>query len=489
MSQRYRQHGGVEALHRQGLSDPRQSVLLGSRAEHWRFALVLVLWLIIALLGGAARSDVYPLLVLRPVAVLLAAAVMVGSVQIEWRRWRVPLILLVALAAVMLMQLMPLPPALWQALPQHARLAEAAAAAGVPQPWRPISVSPDLTLNSLVSLFIPAALLVSAAALRDDQRAAMLPAVLAVTGLSAVLGLFQVGTGSELYPYAITNLGRPVGLFANINHQAALLACALPMTAALAVPSRRGLSIVRIAIALTFGGFLVVALLVSGSRGGLVLGVLALAAVPLVVGDRLPWSRRARVTGLAAGAVVLALLAIVAALVGRGVGLERLLATSTADADPRLAYLPLTTRLAKDYLPLGAGFGTFDRVFRIVEPDRTLSFNYLNHAHNDALELIITGGLPAVLVVLAFLVWLGRRAVMAFGSAGGRLEGVMPARAGLVAAALLLVASLLDYPLRTPLAGSVLALATLWIAGLRPAASAAALREADLRSMPPPRVH
>ena len=54
---------------------------------------------------------------------------------------RVPLILLGALAALMAIQLIPLPPGIWTALPGRERYLEAAAAIGIPQPWRPISLT------------------------------------------------------------------------------------------------------------------------------------------------------------------------------------------------------------------------------------------------------------------------------------------------------------------------------------------------------------
>ena len=65
----------------------------------------------------------------------------------------------------------------------------------------------------------------------------------------------------------------------------------------------------------------------------------------------------------------------------------------------RVSNLPQVMETVRIYFPLGAGFGTFDPVFRILEPDSSLTRKYFNHAHNDWIELIITGGVPAVLVL------------------------------------------------------------------------------------------
>ena len=46
--------------------------------------------------------------------------------------------------------------------------------------------------------------------------------------------------------------------------------------------------------------------------------------------------------------------------------------------------------------------GAFEKVFQANEPDALLGPVFLNHAHNDWLEAVITGGLPAAaLLVIA----------------------------------------------------------------------------------------
>ena len=67
--------------------------------------------------------------------------------------------------------------------------------------------------------------------------------------------------------------------------------------------------------------------------------------------------------------------------------------------------------------------------------------NYINHAHNDYLELLFEGGLPAGPLLLAFVWLLASRIVETLGS-----QRHMAAALALV---FVLVHSLVDYPLRT----------------------------------------
>ena len=421
-----------------------------------------VLVTLIALTGGSSWPEAWQLLILRPLAVLLTALIVILPGPIDHRVARVPGWLLVALALVMVIQLIPLPPAWWMALPGHAPFAEAAAAAGVEQPWRPITLSTDLTLNSLVSLIIPAAVLLGMAALRRDQRTAIAALVISLAVLSGLLGLLQITVGPTLYFYSPANIGRPVGLFANINHQAAVLAATIPLAAGWVVAVRE-VTPARAIAGAAAGVFLFAAVLVSGSRSGLLLAALAALSVPLVIGGRLRLPPRVRRLAIIGGGVVAAGLIAATWLVGRLGALDRLLA---GGGDQRLEFLPITLEILRTYSPFGSGFGTFDAAFRIAEPDAILQLIYFNHAHNDLLELGITGGVLALVVAAAYLAWLCWRGVALF--VKGQDWSSRPlARGALVMALLLLLASLLDYPLRTPLAMAMLALASVWVAGRR----------------------
>jgi Na+/H+ antiporter NhaD/arsenite permease-like protein len=114
-------------------------------------------------------------------------------------------------------------------------------------------------------------------------------------------------------------------------------------------------------------------------------------------------------------------------------------------------------------------------VFRGIEPDWALKPTFFNRAHNEVLETAITGGIAALAAVSVFLLWFLRHLFRAWrgigrvtgyeaGQGTGKASDVALARLGSVVVLLLLLASLVDYPLRTPLLGAVLALAVAWLA-------------------------
>ena len=87
----------------------------------------------------------------------------------------------------------------------------------------------------------------------------------------------------------------------------------------------------------------------------------------------------------------------------------------------------------------------------------------MNQAHNEPMQLVIEGGLPALALLGGFAIWWLWTAVRMLGrsaSAGGRAMGV----AWLTATAILLASSLVDYPLRTPLLSALFAIACVQMA-------------------------
>jgi O-antigen ligase len=133
----------------------------------------------------------------------------------------------------------------------------------------------------------------------------------------------------------------------------------------------------------------------------------------------------------------------------RGEALDRLLGPEDEVALSRNSTLPYLFRMAREHLPFGSGFGSFDALFHQYEQVRDLSPSYLNQAHDDWLQIIIEGGLPAVVLLALFIAWV---ATWAFVAIRQRETADPRERLGLVAIlAMLGVGSLVDYPLRVPI--------------------------------------
>ena len=144
------------------------------------------------------------------------------------------------------------------------------------------------------------------------------------------------------------------------------------------------------------------------------------------------------------------------------------------DDDLRWRFTEWSWPLIQQYWPSGSGFGSFATLFAAHERLEWVKPTAVNAVHNDYLQLLLEGGVPAVLLLVALLA-----GVAVAARRGLRLGRRDPARreliAGLAIVGLCLLHSLVDYPLRRPAAWLflALALAAIFRAGrVRPLASA-----------------
>jgi O-antigen ligase len=426
------------------------------------------LLLLVALAGGGSRSDIPSLLILRPAAVLFSAYAFLAMTAEQFRRVKFPLLAVIALMVLALLQLVPLPSAIWVDLPHRGTVAEFSALAGVDDLPRPLSLDPNRTWNTFFALFVPLAAIGLVGIQAEAHRRMVVPMLVGIALLSAVVGTLQALGGDWLYLYRVTHDGYPVGLFSNRNHQSIMLlwlmlaGCWLATTADLNRYSAGAVIAGAVALVLVVFPLLVL----TGSRAGLLLtaptlllsGWLLFRSTAMrEVLRRAPGRKRLVVPGLAA-ILIAPLLFIFGALAisGRDTALSRLFEVDASE-DLRWSYLSIIAKMARDFLPFGSGFGSFESVFNMYEPAEMLTRRYMNQAHNDPLQLVIEGGLPAVAILLAALAWLAL-AVWQVGRQGR--EGQLAAAFYSGSIALWLAASVVDYPLRTPLAAMLVAALT-----------------------------
>lgn len=431
--------------------------LTSDAARLWSLIVFLV---IVFALGGGARDDIRSLILLRPLSILFAAygLILISRDRLKDIRW--PLIGLSLLGAIMLGQLVPLPPSWWAALPGHALHAELLKLAGVSDVWRPVTLSPSATRNSLYSLGVPLAVLVLAGAQSRRRLPTVVIALLLIGLISAVLGLVQTAGPADgpLYFYQITNAGRAVGLFSNVNHQGFFLACIIVLACwffGSAPPERGGWGRRTFALLVAMMAFIVG--LATGTRAGFVLVLLATIAGLLIIAlmnrrsfdfRAIGRTRRFRISAI----LLIALIVLVMCLFGGRIPALTRLAGGSVSQDIRIDLFPIVVGMGWKYFPQGIGFGAFQHVFKVFEPDHLLTPSYLNQAHNDVLQFVVEGGLPAVLLlagaVAAYAVQLKKRTVAILWAA--RRSEDWLSIACLIVIGLLGLASLSDYPLRTP---------------------------------------
>lgn len=439
-----------------------------TRFEGIRYSSLVALICALFLMGGASRNDVISLIVLYPLTALALGSFLMTPGPIRWQDVRTPLALLLAGAAVAAAQLVPLPPSIWSSLPGHARFLESAEVVGMAQPWRPISLMPDLTLSSLLAFLVPVTVLVGCASVPMRKCRDLLTWIAALAVGSAVFGLLQFAAGpnSALYHYDKTNTNVPTGFLANRNHQGLMLSIAFPLLALWAARMKgharetfAGWTALGAAIAI------IPVILATGSRAGLVLGLVGIAVagwITLRFGVLLGEGRYRKWIAWGGAAAILAMIVVVI-LVSRDASVQRAMSSSMTE-EARLQYFPLLMRLVGDYFPVGSGLGSFNPVFRSVETLNILQPNYLNHAHNDMVEVLIETGLAGGVLLILLVAWLVRNAKVVLTSRS-RHEALWFARTGVAIIVMALLASLVDYPLRTPLFAALFAVAAAWVSG------------------------
>lgn len=441
----------------------------------WLFLITAAFLVLTFLTGGASRSDVLSLLLLRPVAVFVLAFGL-------WRLHRNAVsdfMFLYFMAAgvltVVLAHLIPLPPAIWHNLPGRELAIEIDRLAGFTGVWRPLSLVPSVTANALYALLVPCALLVLVSQLERTQRFDLLPVMIAVGVISGLLGLLQVMGPADgpLYLYRITNNGTAVGLFANRNHQAVFLACQFPM---LAVYACAGVQTVeqegiRRWFALAAAGVLIPLILVTGSRAGLIAALIGITSafflyrrpeIKVLKKRQLEnLNRRYLYVAMAISAMVISTV-----FLARAQAFERLIEGLSSN-DFRIASIGPIAKAGWQYFPFGSGVGTFAEIYQVHEPKDMLTLNFLNRAHNDWLETFMTVGLPGLVLLIIAVVGYVRCAWLTFSSKDTRPRTKSFAGLGAILIFILALASVADYPLRAPSMSCFFVLAAFWLAAAK----------------------
>ena len=430
-----------------------------------------------ALLGGSSRYDMVqmPPLVLASwgmLAILVAFAK--GGQTPRFLLW-----VGIAYATWLAITLVPLPHGLWSALPGRGDILALEDLLGI-APARPVSLDPERTLNALALIAVPIAALLATGRLGPSAPRIVLTAIVAVSLVSALLAVVQQSTG-ELYLYSITNVGKPVGLFANTNHHAVFQAMGFACAVWLFHDQRlwaRGAA-----------GFAAALLLLSAitgsSRAGFLCLLIALAYAAWTAlsalgrrdGTRRSRSRKAspeaaghgiapKKLALVIGAATILLAGLFLFLSARLPVMERLTGTDPLD-DMRFAVLPDVLAMARDFLPFGVGIGAFEGAYLAYEDEATLQVEYLNMAHNDWAQLLAEGSLvvAGLLALLLVAAWRRLRARLApADGAGTQTDRSLCVLIGTLIL-ILMVGSFFDYPLRTPLhqLAAMMILALLWL--------------------------
>ena len=397
--------------------------------------------------GGASQGHALRLALVElaslPLLVLAAGRVVETGL---WREHRFALGLLAAVVAIPLIQVIPLPPPIWTGLPGRDQMVLALELAGIQPGWAPLSVTPDRTWGSALALAPPAAFFLSVLVMSPVQRERMVKFCIAAAIGGILLGAAQLASGGDrLYLWDWTEAGRVRGFFANRNHLASFLLVALPfaLISGAATLRRRDRRTSTLWFGALFAGLVVVALAAIRSRAGITVFapvlLISLLAAWIAAGRGRPGPGLLVLVGsIGAALTVVAVLA-----------LPPILARFDTEGAPEVRFerWPLIAETAQTYLPLGSGIGSFDAVYRSIEPLGELDSTFFNQAHNDYVETWLEAGWLGIGLILAFLIWYAQRSLAAWKAPPSREWDLQ--RAASIGIGVLLVHSIVDYPLRT----------------------------------------
>lgn len=335
----------------------------------------------------------------------------------------------------------------------------------------PLSRSPAATLGSVLQILTHAgAFLAGLAAVARPHGPDRIARAVAATALAVGLyGFIAWAAGVErvLWVEKQAYLGYLTGPFVNRNTAAAylglgalvLMARAMAEAQARATPTlarrRRVARLVemlagRVGLAAAAASFLILCVLLTGSRAGtgaLLVGLVALGLAML---------RRRLLTLLLLLALTLSVLFLM--LLAEGgmapMAYERLLREGL-DGGNRFAVYQATLRAIADHPVTGTGLGTFRFVFPTYRGAEMTDWGVWDRAHQIYLELALGAGLPmAVLVVAAFVAIAGSCL-----SVARKEPRPQPAAASAFAASVALgVHGLVDFSLQNPAVATTYAL-------------------------------
>lgn len=452
------------------------------RASGLSFWLLVAFLVILWVAGGASRADVLGQSVVRFFAWSIIVVAILAIPRVNWRAVKEPAIIFGAAVLLIALQLVPLPPSIWTELPGRAIFTQAAVLTETDQPWRSLSISASGTTNALASLIVPAVVLLLASNLTREQHWRIAMFVLGLVGAGTVLGVLQFSGAAIDNPLINTVTGAVSGNFANRNHFALFLAIGCVL--ALAWAFREETPPWKAAAALGLIIIFVLMVLATGSRSGVVIGLSGIFLTLLAFRRRAAQQFKAIPRKIAVPVVILGS-AVLMGAIWLSVGLDRAVSVDRAttldgEADLRSQIWPTVIEMTQQYFPAGTGFGNFDPLFRISEPDGLLNPQYINHAHNDWLQIVLEGGLLGLVLLSVAVVWFALRSYQAWTSNQGAAGGRALAKAGSVVGAVILAASVTDYPARTPLVMALLILAATWLV------KSNSTREAGARVRPDP---
>lgn len=353
--------------------------------------------------------------------------------------------------------LIPLPSILWEQLPGRAFYAEHLQWLNpefTQGSYQSLSLIPVRSIAGLLALLAPLGIFLTAISLPERKLTWLIYILLGVALGQAILSMGQYFIQDRDLFFRIWSGGVPLGTYINQNHFVAFMEMVEPLALGLmmiAILSQTMGTTLRIILATVFG-LISLALtftpLLTTSRTGAALLLLSIFLSFWAMTT--PEIRKRVAAPIVALRFVLLILAVVIQLkvlqqVVTATYADRL-APQAALGDLRWTLYSTTWTAIQNFSPVGSGPGTTPQVYQLYQPTSINSF--VNHTHNDYLELLLDMGILGALIigVLIFIYLRRWRQLWQDQTTGFKL---LKTGAG-VGILLALLYSLTDFGLHTP---------------------------------------
>lgn len=409
--------------------------------------LIAVIIVLSIFLGGDSGYDI----AIKPILYIASIIALAWGLTRQTRSLKallnLPFICGIVLLSLFIIYLIPLPPALTSGMGFRDGVANGYELANISQPFLPLTLTPETTYISLYD-FLPClaiAVLVLLVPKEEDIRFAFKGLTFAIVA-SALIAILQVVlTDEAVYFYdGGTRGGMPVGFFANTNHFATLMVCAIFIV----FNHHRTLSFDRSRNRLnslsTIGPGLLVFFLLSLTRcSSAVIILIALATAYWVIFAN---TVKGKWIALAICGGIFGLVALDYLLLGSN--FKDILTQVTENKE--LSRLDIwSTVINSSNFPsfFGTGPGSYYETYLLMSQSSDFTSIYSNEAHNDFLQIIMEFGIFGAILMMVFLSWFVKQWFETLrGSSVNRGNKLML----LFIMTVPILHSITDYPLRTP---------------------------------------
>lgn len=272
-----------------------------------------------------------------------------------------------------------------------------------------LSLIPYETEHAFFALLPPLALFLVIVSLPQKMIKIILYVVILVAIGEAILAIIQYGKNDDYFYFGIPRLRENTshGTYPNPDHLSTFMFIMLPFAIALCIYNLRSMKYhhkgksknqkIILAICYFFATlFLLAASFFTGSRAGIALTFLAFILAYAAL------TRYSNIKTKLIAISVISLLAISVLLLTDASFFVRRFIAENPFLDGRWQIFSNTYAGIENFFPFGSGPGTFPDVYRLFQPMEQRGF--INHAHNDYLELIFDTGLLGIIIIISFFI-------------------------------------------------------------------------------------